>query len=429
MGLKEDLRRFREIGEDDRMDLADFIDHQELRPRDDTISVPIKNVSLPEFEYARQQQGGIDQGDGAEQGDPMPGQAEDGDEGGDEAGDSPGEHGYYDMDPEEFAEELDEELGLDLDPKGKKVIEEMEGDFTDIARTGPDSTLDVDHLYKEGLKRTLAMSFDEEYVRELMRVSGFGPETVFEWCRNKSIAVSKAWIDDEYDDIDDPTKYDSVDDIPKTLERTPPMSAVTDVDIRREDEQYRHPEIIQKRQKNVVVVNIRDVSGSMRGREQEMVERVFAPIDWYLQGKYDHAEFIYIAHDAEAWQVSRHDFFGIQSGGGTMVSSGYELAQDVLQSYPFHEWNRFVFGAGDGGNMKMDTTDNLVPLIDDIDANMHGYIEVGNSSETHLIQSLNNDVDKDVATAVVPTKEETSDAVTEILRAASDTNIEGSNYD
>jgi len=41
------------------------------------------------------------------------------------------------MDPEEFARELDEELGLDLEPKGKRVVEEMEGDYTDTARAGP----------------------------------------------------------------------------------------------------------------------------------------------------------------------------------------------------------------------------------------------------------------------------------------------------
>ncbi len=89
-----------------------------------------------------------------------------------------------------------------------------------------------------------------------------------------------------------------------------------EIPFRREDERYRHPEVIEKKQSNVVVVNIRDVSGSMRETKRELVERTFTPLDWYLTGKYDHAEFVYIAHDADAWEVERDEFFGIRSGGG-----------------------------------------------------------------------------------------------------------------
>jgi len=73
----------------------------------------------------------------------------------------------------------------------------------------------------------------------------------------------------------------------------------------------------------------------MRQKKRELVERTFTPLDWYLQGKYDNAEFVYIAHDADAWEVDREEFFGIRSGGGTRISSAYEVAMERLEEeYP-----------------------------------------------------------------------------------------------
>ncbi|MDX1747313.1 MAG: DUF444 family protein, partial [Halobacteriales archaeon] len=147
MGLKDDFERYRQVGEQRREDLAEFIQYGDLGgSRPDTVRIPIKVVDLPEFVYDRRDQGGVGQGEAAVGdpiGDPIP---QPGDEAG-EPGEEGGEHEYYEMDPEEFAEELDEELGLDLEPKGKEVIEEREGDFTEIARSGPHSTLDVEYLF------------------------------------------------------------------------------------------------------------------------------------------------------------------------------------------------------------------------------------------------------------------------------------------
>ena len=197
MGLPEDRERFREIGEARREDLTEFISHGDLGGSGpDQVRIPIKIVDLPAFEYDQREVGGVGQGD---DGQPQPGQPvdpqpDDGDEAG-EPGEEGGDHEYYEMDPEEFARELDEELGLDLDPKGKKVIEEKEGDYTDITRTGPASTLDFERLFKQGLKRTLAMDFDESYVEEALRVNGWGPATVFEWARGERSPVSLAVIE------------------------------------------------------------------------------------------------------------------------------------------------------------------------------------------------------------------------------------------
>ncbi|MUV88902.1 DUF444 family protein [Halapricum sp. CBA1109] len=434
MGLRDDLERYREVGEQRRQDLAEFIQYGDLgRSRADSVQIPIKIIDLPEFAYDQRDQGGVGQGEGAEEGDPV-GQPEpgDGDEDGD-PGEESGDHEYYEMDPEEFAQELDEQLGLDLDPKGKKVIEEKEGDFTDITRTGPSSTLDFERLFKEGLKRKMAMDFDEEYVREALKIDGWGPATVYEWARGENIPVSRAWIEDTYADIPseerasypDQEAFEDAVEMESTAKRIR-REGVDQIPFRREDERYRYPEIVEEREKNVVVVNIRDVSGSMRQKKRELVERTFTPLDWYLTGKYDNAEFVYIAHDAEAWQVEREEFFGIRSGGGTRISSAYELAAQILEEqYPWSEWNRYVFAAGDSENSSNDTEDHVIPMMEEIPANLHAYVETqpsGNAiNATHAEEVERHFRGADnVAVAYVTGPDDVVDAIYEILSTEED---------
>ena len=65
MGLREDLERYRIVGEERRQDLAEFIQYGDLgRSRRDSVRIPIKIVDLPEFAYDKRDMGGVGQGDG-----------------------------------------------------------------------------------------------------------------------------------------------------------------------------------------------------------------------------------------------------------------------------------------------------------------------------------------------------------------------------
>ncbi|MFC7186404.1 DUF444 family protein [Halorubrum yunnanense] len=435
MGLTDDRERFREVGEERRGDLSEFISHGDLGGSGpDRVKIPVKIVDLPEFEYDKREAGGVGQGQG---GQPQPGQPVDpepgdGDEDGD-PGEEGGEHEYYEMDPEEFARELDEALGLDLEPKGKRVVEEVEGDFTDTARAGPRGTLDVDEFFKRGLKRHLATDFDGEYVREGLFVAGADVDEAFAWARGKGVPVSRAWVADAAatlaEERGEPVmaldRWESFDALDDEVEREPVShrirrEGIDSVPFRREDERFRHPEVIEKRERNVVVVNVRDASGSMRETKRELVERVFTPMDWYLTGKYDAAEFRYVVHDAEAWEVDREEFFGIQSGGGTRISSAYELVEEIVEEYPYNEWNRYVFAAGDSENSGSDTTDSVIPLMESIDANLHAYVETQpggaapNARHADEVENALGDAD-DVAVARVSEPADVTDAIYEIL--------------
>lgn len=415
--INRDVRRFREIGENYRMDLKDFITRGQMGEK---IKIPIKIIDLPKFEYDQRHKGGIGQAEEAEEGDKVDSDKKS-DESGD-PGDEDGEHGYYEMDPEEFAEELDEELGLNFDDKGQKVVEKSEGDFNETRRAGPDSTLDKDYLFKQAIKRHVSMFVDEEYLKEMLRVRGYGVKRVWNWARNNGISIPESKVSTLQEEIENKTKYESVDDIEKNLRRNPPRSSYSNLKFRSDDERYRSPEVVEEPQNNAVVINIRDVSGSMRQDKKELVERVFTPMDWYLQGKYDNVEFVYVAHDASAWTVNRDEFFGIRSGGGTKVSSAYELiVQDILSSYPWQSWNRFVFAAGDGENKSKDTKENLIPMMRNIQANRHAYVEVqptGSSvRRANVADKLEEEFNNDESYRVVRVKDKQQvvEAITTIL--------------
>jgi len=361
--INRDVKRFNEIGEKNRIDLKEFIKHKQLGK---DIKIPIKKIELPEFVYNDKELGGIGYADGdGEPGEPS------------EPGDESAEHGHYEMNPEEFAQKLDEELGLTFEDKGNSVIEIKEGPYNEKRKSGPNSTLDTKHLFKQGLKRHMAMYVDEEYIKELLRTRGYGVEKVWSWTRNNSIPISKSRIQQLNTHIKNPTKYDSINDIKRTRRKVPPKKSFKNIQFRKEDEKYKSPEIIENPQDNAVVINIRDVSGSMRKTKRDLVERIMTPLDWYLQGKYDNIEFVYIAHDFDAWEVERDEFFGMESGGGTKISSAFKLLKnDVLSNYPWDSWNRFVFFAGDGENSTADTQNELIPLLDDIKTTRTSYIEV-----------------------------------------------------
>jgi uncharacterized sporulation protein YeaH/YhbH (DUF444 family) len=439
MGLKDHIRRFEEVGEEFRQDLREFIREGEFEPStEETIKIPVKIVDLPEIAYDPVDKGGIGMAGDADaqpdQGQPVevPGQPETGDGDGDDDGDEAGEEGeehadYYDMDPEEFAAELDDELELDLEPKGKQVAEETEGPLKEVTERGTRSTLMLREWFTEGLKRKLATDFDGDYVREALKVDGWDVDRVFAWAREQRIPVSRDWIADAARDIDadEAAEWDSIEQMEEAVDHEPigtriRREGIEEVPLRREDQQFRHPEIEQEYEKNVVVVNIRDVSGSMRAEKRDLVERTFVPLDWYLTGKYEQAEFVYIAHNAEAWEVGRDDFFRLSSSGGTQISSAYDLAAQVLEEeYPWGEWNRYVFAAGDGENRSGDTEENVIPQMEEIDANLHGYVQTqpGSSSRGRHGDAVREHFGEgsNVAVAEVNTDEDVVDAIETIL--------------
>jgi uncharacterized sporulation protein YeaH/YhbH (DUF444 family) len=62
--------------------------------------------------------------------------------------------------------------------------------------------------------------------------------------------------------------------------------------------------------------------------------------------------------------VDRETFFHTRESGGTMISSAYRLAsQLVTDHYPPEEWNIYPFHFSDGDNWSMDDTLTCMELL------------------------------------------------------------------
>ena len=73
--------------------------------------------------------------------------------------------------------------------------------------------------------------------------------------------------------------------------------------------------------------------------------------------QYEGLETRFIIHDAVAREVDRDTFFRTRESGGTMISSAYKLASEMIEKdYPPSEWNTYLFHFSDGDNWSVDDT-------------------------------------------------------------------------
>ena len=75
-----------------------------------------------------------------------------------------------------------------------------------------------------------------------------------------------------------------------------------------------------------------DVSGSMGDEQKEIVRIESFWIDAWLKKQYKGLETRYIIHDAVAREVDRDTFFRTRESGGTMISSAYKLAAQIIDA-------------------------------------------------------------------------------------------------
>jgi uncharacterized sporulation protein YeaH/YhbH (DUF444 family) len=323
MSLKidQDHSRFRRIVRGKiRENLRRYISQGELigRQGKDLISIPVPQIDIPHFTFGSRDQGGVGQGEG-EVGDPVGGDPEEGDGKG-KAGKDPADHSLeVDVTLDELADILGEELELPaIENKGKSRIVSAKDRYTGIRRVGPESLRHFKRTYKEALKRAIA--------------SG---------------------------------TYDAA------RPRLVPQS---------EDKRYRSWKTDHEPVANAVILYMMDVSGSMGDEQKEIVRIESFWIDTWLRRHYKGIESRYIIHDATAREVDRDTFFRTRESGGTMISSAYRLAADLLdRHYPTDEWNIYPFHFSDGDNWSTDDTlacmdllrTELLPRI-----NMFGYGQV-----------------------------------------------------
>lgn len=125
-----------------------------------------------------------------------------------------------------------------------------------------------------------------------------------------------------------------------------------------------------------------DASSSMGERERVLAKTFFF---WVLQGirrRYSQLETAFIAHTVEAWEFSEEAFFQVSGQGGTVASTCFRKALEIIEArYPPAQYNVYFFYASDGENFQDDheLAVNSLHALSEL-ANFSGYIEVATPS-------------------------------------------------
>ena len=150
-------------------------------------------------------------------------------------------------------------------------------------------------------------------------------------------------------------------------------------DVKKEDLRFKTWEERQRFESNAVVISMMDVSGSMGEFKKYIARSFFFWMVRFLRTKYDNVEIVFISHHTEAREVSEEQFFTQGESGGTVVSSAYQLALDVIDHrYSPRDWNIYPFHFSDGDNYYSDN-EEAVRLADQLiqTCNLFGYGEIG----------------------------------------------------
>lgn len=149
--------------------------------------------------------------------------------------------------------------------------------------------------------------------------------------------------------------------------------------VKKEDLRFKTWEETFEMQSNAVVLCIMDVSGSMSEFKKYIARSFYFWMVRFLRTKYDNVEVVFISHHTEAREVTEEQFFTQGESGGTVVSSAYQLALDIIKKrYPTSDWNIYPFHFSDGDNYYSDN-DEAVRLADELieTCNLFGYGEIG----------------------------------------------------
>lgn len=280
-----------------------------------------------------------------------------------EAGEQGGEHLLeVEVTLEELAELLGEELALpNIEPKGRQDSRVRHHRYKGISRIGPESLRHGKRTWRAAMQRTIAGG-------------GFDP-------------------------------------------RAPVIVPI------KEDRRYRTVKVETEPRASALILYMMDVSGSMGQEQKEIVRAQAFWLDLWIRRFYQDVETRYIIHDAKAREVDRDTFFRTRESGGTLISSAYQLAAEIIErDYPVSEWNIYPFHFSDGDNWSnADTrvcldllTQKLIPW-----SNQFSYAQVdsqyGSGQFFRDLEGAFPEEEK-VALSRVPNRDGILDSIRELLR-------------
>src|SRR6266404_9106579 len=130
---------------------------------------------------------------------------------------------------------------------------------------------------------------------------------------------------------------------------------------------------------SAAVIFALDVSGSMDEAQRRLAKQFFFFALQGIRRQYAKVETVFLAHAAEAWEFDESQFFQASSSGGTVSSSAFSLALDVMKKrFDPGRYNVYFFYASDGENAAEDRTGAAAALRAlATQVNYAGYVETG----------------------------------------------------
>ena len=336
-----DRQRHREkLREAIRDNIADIISEESIigRARDRIIKVPIRGIREYRFVFG-DNQAQVGSGDGETEPGQVVGKAQKDGEGAGRAGDQPGID-YYETDVtlDELIEIMFEDL--ELPDMERKILREVMSDRIakrkGYRRAGVRVHLDRRRTAKARIRRKIATA------RATTR-AGALPAPV---------PPPRAALGDEAGD-----------------ERFP---------FRREDLTYKRLVEDTREESNAVVLCIMDTSGSMDSMKKYLARSFFFLLYQFVGTKYQNVELVFIGHHTQAREVTEDEFFHKGESGGTLISSGYNKALEIIHDrYHPTLWNVYAFHCSDGDNFDSDNAAALKAAKELCDiCNLFGYGEI-----------------------------------------------------
>lgn len=365
-----DHQRYRKITDEKvRRDLEDFMDPDDFQFSTDSKSVriPRKRIQTPRFVRGGNptDDDGVGSGDGKD-GDKLgqvgksgkkkgkPGEGEEGEGEGDGAGTEAGEHANEGWSPEisrdDIAKLIKNKCKLpNLLPKGSNAIPQTKIKWTDVHHLGTHDLMK--ETYLAALKRTTAETAGKDEVPD---------------------------VEAEMDRILD-----------EGLEIFP-------TDLRKLT--YK---IDERPRANAVIFYMIDISGSMGEDKKKLarkssfylssvIQHEFGRINAELRDEIHSKEHfgegvqeVFITHDTRAEQVSEKEFYGKTTGGGTMISSAYQMLKDFMTTgvqqkdgsvlkFDPTDWNIYAYHYSDGENSSSDNA-TCIRLLDEMMPNLSSF--------------------------------------------------------
>jgi uncharacterized protein len=314
-----DRKRHREkLRKSIRENIADIIAEESIigRDRDRVIKVPIRGVKEYRFVYG-ENAGGVGTGNGDTEAGQIVGQAGKKGQAPGPAGGDPGVD-YY-------------ETEITLDELVDIMFEDLE--LPDLERK----------ILKQAMSERVAKR--QGYRKAGIRVHLDRRRTVRAKLR-RQIASGVGFAQPE----PDPERADAPEGEPEP-QRFP---------FRKEDLTYKRLVLDEREESNAVVICIMDTSGSMDRLKKYLARSFFFLLYQFLCTKYQAVEIVFVAHHTQAKEVTEEEFFHKGESGGTLISSGYKKALEIIEQryHPAH-WNVYAFHCSDGDNFESDNEEAL----------------------------------------------------------------------